>query len=131
MTMSTHFRKRKIRTISSAAKTPQSSVWDFLLANSMSVRTFRGYDNFSSAHTTGSHSSEESGSPVIRKGVWLPNISVDSERRPSETPVVTSDDNVSVVTVERNPTPGPSGASAHAANPGPSTSSSGAVSNRL
>nr|KAG5699371.1 hypothetical protein BaRGS_008279 [Batillaria attramentaria] len=78
-------------------KPPQSSVWDFLLANTMSVRAFRGYDNFSSTRTTASHSSEESGSPVIRKTVWLPNISLDSGHGDT---VVTSDDNCSIFTTD-------------------------------
>ena len=60
----------------------------------MSVRAFRGYDNFSSSRQS---VSSEDGSPVIRKTVWLPNISLDSGQGES---AVTSDDNISVVTVE-------------------------------
>ncbi|PVD28352.1 hypothetical protein C0Q70_10939 [Pomacea canaliculata] len=78
-------RKRQIR-ISGKA---QNTVWDFLLSNSMSVRAFRGYDNFSSARSS---VSSEDGSPVIRKTVWLPNISVDSGHGDT----ITSDDNCSV-----------------------------------
>lgn len=85
-------RKRQIR-ISGKA---QNTVWDFLLSNSMSVRAFRGYDNFSSARSS---VSSEDGSPVIRKTVWLPNISVDSGHGDT----ITSDDNCSVVTIERVP----------------------------
>ncbi|KAK7486594.1 hypothetical protein BaRGS_00022119 [Batillaria attramentaria] len=88
-------RKRQVRI--TGGKPPQSSVWDFLLANTMSVRAFRGYDNFSSTRTTASHSSEESGSPVIRKTVWLPNISLDSGHGDT---VVTSDDNCSIFTTD-------------------------------
>ena len=91
MTSARCFRKRQIRI---AGKPQQSSVWDFLLANSMSVRAFRGYDNFSSSRQS---VSSEDGSPVIRKTVWLPNISLDSGQGES---AVTSDDNISVVTVE-------------------------------
>ena len=90
MTSARCFRKRQIR----IAGKPQSSVWDFLLANTMSVRAFRGYDNFSSSRQS---VSSEDGSPVTRKTVWLPNISLDSGQGES---AVTSDDNISVVTVE-------------------------------
>ncbi|XP_070189726.1 uncharacterized protein [Littorina saxatilis] len=83
-------RKRQVR----ISGKNQTSVWDFLLANSMSVRAFRGYDNFSSSRQS---VSSEDGSPVARKTVWLPNISLDSGHGES---ALTSDDNCSVVTLE-------------------------------
>ncbi|KAL8570533.1 hypothetical protein ACOMHN_008890 [Nucella lapillus] len=85
-------RKRHIR----ISGKNQSNMWDFLLSNTMSVRAFRGYDNFSSSRY--SQGSEE-GSPGVRKTMWLPNISLDSGQGHSN---VTSDDNCSVVTVERH-----------------------------
>ncbi|ESO93264.1 hypothetical protein LOTGIDRAFT_161827 [Lottia gigantea] len=78
---------------------PQSSVWDFLLAQNITFRPFRrgGYDNFNS-HRSSISSDGETSSPVTRKSNWTPNIAVETVN----VEPTTSDDNCSIVDVHRH-----------------------------
>ncbi|KAH9489642.1 hypothetical protein Btru_045548 [Bulinus truncatus] len=62
-------RKRHLRIVGKH----QTTVWDYLLSQTFTVRGTRGYDHFSSIRSSASSDGEAS-SPTVRKNLWLPNI---------------------------------------------------------